>query len=250
MAHRSSSVYHARKHARRGEQLGLTFRTWGGCRKGAGRKPGPRPRTPHRMVPALASRHPVHVTLKVDEALPSLRGAELRSYMKECLRCGREREGFRLVHFSVQEHHLHLIVEAKSAQALRGGVSGITIRLARRINRVLGRTGRVFCDRYFPRVLKTPRQTRAAILYVINNSRRHAAQRGQKLARGWVDDLSSGRWFDGWRNHTRPLGAPPRLGPTRRSDEGPVVVAPGTWLLSAGWRRHGLLDVNAVPGAT
>jgi putative transposase len=234
--HRRSS----RQRVRRGEQLGLTFRTWGGRREGAGRKRGPRPRTPHRAVPPLASRHPVHVTLKVDEALPSLRGAALRSHVEECLRRGREREGFRLVHYSIQEHHLHLIVEAASARMLRGGVSGVTIRLARRINRVFRRKGSVFCDRYFPRVLKTPRQTRATLLYVILNSRRHAAQRGQKLAWNWIDDLSSGRWFDGWR--CRP---PPR--PSEMSEE-PVVVAPGTWLLSVGWRRHGLLDVNAVPG--
>jgi putative transposase len=240
MAHRRSrhTARHARKRPRRGEQLGLTFRTWGGRREGAGRKRGPRPRTPHRAVPPLASRHPVHVTLKVDEALPSLRGAALRSHVEECLRCSREREGFRLVHYSVQEHHLHLIVEAKSAQALRGGVSGLTIRLARRINRVLGRTGRVFGDRYFPRVLKTPRQTRAALCYVLLNSRRHAAQRGQRLAWGWIDELSSGRWFDGWRDRPRP---PPK--------SEAAVIPPGTWLLVVGWRRHGLLDVNAVPGS-
>jgi hypothetical protein len=195
-------------------------------------------------VPPLASRHPVHVTLKVDEALPSLRGAELRSHVEECLRRGREQEGFRLVHYSIQEHHLHVIVEAKSAQTLRGGVSGISIRLARRINRVLGRRGRVFIDRYFPRVLKTPRQTRAALLYVINNSRRHAAQRGQKLAWGWIDPWSSGWTFDGWRSRPRP---PPRA--TSNASASALAVAPATWLLAVGWRRHGLLDVNAVPGA-
>jgi putative transposase len=241
IAHHRSSTRHGRKRVRRGEQLGLNFRTWGGHRKGAGRKRGLRPRTPHRRVPPLASRHPVHVTLKVDEALPSLRGAELRSHVEECIHRGREQAGFRLVHYSIQEHHLHVIVEAKSAQTLRGGISGISIRLARRINRVLGRTGSVFCDRYFSRVLKTPRQTRAALLYVILNSRRHAAQRGQKLAWNWIDDLSSGRWFDGWR--CRP--PPPR---SELTDE-PVAVPPGTWLLSVGWRRHGLLDVNAAPGA-
>jgi hypothetical protein len=235
----SGHTTHRAKRRRASVQLGLAFRpTWGGRREGAGRKPIRPGRAAHSARPALASRHPVHVTLKVDEALPSLRGAELRSHVEDGLRRGREREGFRLVHYSVQTHHLHLIVEAKSARSLRGGVGGLAIRIARRINRVVGRTGRVFADRYFPRVLKSPRQTRAALAYVLLNVRRHAAQHGQRLAWNWIDECSSGRWFDGWRDR-RPRPPP---------DDDAAVVSPRTWLLSRGWRRHGRIPVNAVPG--
>ena len=41
-------------------------RTWGGTRKGAGRKPkGDRAGVPHDRRPALSHRHPAHVTLRV-----------------------------------------------------------------------------------------------------------------------------------------------------------------------------------------
>jgi len=221
-------------------QLGLPLRsTWGGARKGAGRKPGKVRPTPHRARPLLASRFPVHVTLKVDGSLPSLRSDRLHRCVKDCLRRGKEREGFRLVQFSMQDHHLHLVVEANGAKALSGGIRGLSIRAARRINRELGRRGRVFVDRYFARVLKSPRQTRAALRYVLLNSRRHAAQLGRKLAWNWVDGCSSGPWFDGWKDR-RPRPPP--------EEEAPVAAA-GTWLLSTGWRRHGLIPVNAVPGA-
>jgi putative transposase len=234
-----------RRGARRPVQLGLPRCAGrGGRREGAGRKPGPQRRTPHRALPPLASRHPVHVTLKVDDALPSLRSAELWPSVEEGLRAGRERDGFRLVHFSVQCHHLHLIVEARDAEALSHGVRGLGVRLARRINAVLDRRGRVFVDRYFPRVLKTPRQTRAALAYVLLNSRRHAAQSGQKLAWNWIDPCSSGLGFDGWRDQ-RPR-PPPRA--PRNASASALAVIPGTWLLSMGWRRYGLIDVNAVPG--
>jgi hypothetical protein len=73
-------------------------------------------------------------------------------------------------------------------------------------------------------------------VFVLNNTRRHAAQRRERLAWNWIDDRSSGRYFDGWR------GWPPRL------EEPAPVAAPHTWLLQTGWRRHGLLKINEVPG--
>jgi hypothetical protein len=180
----------------------------------------------------------VHVTLKVDPSLPNLRLLAQLRVIEECLRQGKEREGFRLVHYSVQAHHLHLIVEAYSAEALSAGIKGLSVRIAKRLNATLGRTGRVFAERYFARILKTPRQTRAAIAYVILNARRHDAQRGRCRDATWIDPCSSGRTFDGWR------GVPPRPPP----NEERCVCAPRTWLLATGWRLRGLIRIDEVPG--
>ena len=223
---------------RRPAQLGLRFRTWGGARKGAGRKPGLLRRTAHRGRPRLASRYPVHVTLRVDDSLPDLRGEHLSPEIEECLGQGKEREGFRLVHYSILSHHLHLIVEAQNADALTQGIRGLCVRLARRINRVTGRRGRVFTDRYHARILKTPREVKNALRYALCNVRRHAARHGRQLLSGWMDNCSSGRFFDGWRGGWR---GPP-------DDEEPKVAAPRTWLLAKGWRRWGLISIDDVPG--
>ena len=213
---------------------------WGGRREGAGRKPKLPHQVPHRARPALASRHPVEVRLTVDESLPSLRGDDLRPHVEECLRRGKEREGFRLVHYSIQRDHLHLIVEAKSARALSSGVEGLNIRIARRINRLLGRRGRFFSQRYAHRVLKTPEQTRAALIDVLLDARRHAAEQGLQLPAGWIDECSSARTFDGWID-----GPPPR--PAAESDPAAEVALPHSWLLSSGWRQQGLISVDTVP---
>jgi REP element-mobilizing transposase RayT len=157
--------------------------------------------------------------------------------VERCLRDGRERDGFRLVHFSIQTHHLHLIVEAHDAMTLSAGVKGLSVRIARRLNAALARKGRVIVERYFARILKTPAQTKAAIAYVLLNRRRHDAQRGRVRGRGWVDPCSSGRFFDGWRELALP---PPEC-------EAPCV-APRLWLLQTGWKLRGLVSVNAVPG--
>jgi len=227
-----------RRLRRRPVQLELRRRGRGGPRPGAGRKPGPVRRTPHRARRPLASRFAVHVTLGVDESLPDLRGEFLSAQLQDCLREGKERDGFRLVHYCLLTHHLHLIVEARDADALTQGIRGLSVRLARRINTFAGRFGRVFSDRYFARILRTPRETRHGIAYVLLNCRRHAKQHGRTLFSDWIDDCSSGRFFDGWRSGR----------PTPPSDEQPTVAAPATWLLSTGWRRWGLIRIDQSPG--
>jgi hypothetical protein len=180
----------------------------------------------------------VHVTLKVDPSLPNLRTKPLAQLIVQCLREGKEREGFRLVHYSVQAHHLHLIVEALNAQALGAGIKGLSVRMAKQLNARLGRQGRVFVERYFASVLKTPRQTKAALAYVLLNGRRHDYQRGRVREAGWMDPWSSGRYFDGWREFK------PRPPP----DQQPCVAAPRLWLLTTGWKLRGKISINDVPG--
>ena len=97
---------------RRPRQLDLVLPTWGGKRRGAGRKPTRPGRIAHARRPPLASRFPVHVTLKLEDWLPSLRDSELLPVVEGALRDSKERDGFRLVHYSIQDHHLHLLVEA------------------------------------------------------------------------------------------------------------------------------------------
>jgi hypothetical protein len=233
-----SSTQRPRSKRRQPTQLGLVFRTWGGRRAGAGRKSGAIRATPHARRPKLASRFPVHVTLRVEEALPSLRTPTLCRVMERCFAAGREVEGFRLVHYSMQRHHLHLIVEAANAARLTAGIRGLSIRVARHLNRMLGRRGRVFADRYFARILRSPRQVRACLAYVLLNARKHGAQQRRTFDRGWIDPCSSGAYFDGWRE----------LAPRPPPGKALCVSAPRLWLLSTGWRRYGLINTHDVPG--
>jgi REP element-mobilizing transposase RayT len=113
-----------------------------------------------------------------------------RSFARAC-----ERGAFRLVHYSLQGNHAHLIVEATSRDALGRGMKAIGSRLAKAVNRVFKRSGPVLADRYHVHVLRTPREVRNAIAYVLLNARRHAARAGRVLARAIaIDPASSGRW--------------------------------------------------------
>jgi REP element-mobilizing transposase RayT len=145
---------------RRVAQGEFVFRSWGGRRRGAGRPPGPRRRSvPHRRRAPHDPRTPVHVTLRAAAGLPSLRGARIFDAVRRALAAA-SRAGFRLIHFSVQSDHVHLLVEADRSGGLARGCQGLAVRVAKAVNRVLGRRGAVWGDRYHARCLATPREVR------------------------------------------------------------------------------------------
>jgi REP element-mobilizing transposase RayT len=127
---------------------------------------GPSPRHDHRARAQLAARFPCHVTLKVEKGVPSLRSGRLVRELERSFAAACERGRFRLVHYSIQNDHLHAIVEATSARDLAGGMKSIGARLARAVNRIFGLRGPVLADRYHLHVLRTPREVRNALAYV------------------------------------------------------------------------------------
>jgi hypothetical protein len=168
--------------------------------------------------------------------VPSLRSELCMRVVRRAFRDGKERAGFRLVHYAVQANHLHFIVEARGKRALSGGARGLAIRIAMRLNARLRRRGRVFVDRYHAVALSTPRQVRNALAYVLLQARRRAAARGGAMPVE-LDGCSSAPLLDGF------AGLVPRAGPW----EG-TAVAPRVWLLAVGWRRHGLIHPREIPG--
>jgi REP element-mobilizing transposase RayT len=174
--------------------------------------------------------------------IPSLRDRRFLRELRPSLRRACERGDFRVGHYSVQGNHLHLIVEAAGKQALGRGMMAIAARVARGVHRAFGRTGPVLHGRYHLRILRTPREVRNALAYVLLNVRKHFKQRRGFAPGVRLDEASSGRWFDGWG--TEPAGREPLGGP----QSAPEVAHPRTWLLRAGWRRHGLIDPAEVPG--
>jgi len=208
--------------------------TWGGARAGAGR---PRKAEKDRKVVAHRTRgvhkkrHPIHVTVRAKRGLPSFRSQRIhdmvRRILKRQLRNPRYRDHFQVVHYSVQSNHLHLIVEATGARAMRSGVSGLVIAFAKRLNGMLRRlTGKVWGDRYHSRELTSPSAVRRALVYVLQNVRKH----GFDLPGGWIDPLSSAKGFDGWDVS---VPAP------EKESETFAARRPRTWLLGEGWSRRG-----------
>jgi putative transposase len=180
--------------------------TWGGRRTNAGRKPKrARALVSRKARPELNGRWPVHVTMRVLPEIPSLR--VLNGWVRRALIAGSERDGFRLIHFAILRNHLHLIAEADDRKSLSRGIQGLAIRISRAVNQALSRKrGKVFGDRFHEHVLKSLRETKAAVSYVIHNYRKHCAETGHRLAPSFIDPHSSAIYLAG--NEPNPLPAP------------------------------------------
>lgn len=232
----------------RERQLTLPFPNgWGGARRNAGRKPGVRPNVPHHARPVHRRWEPVLVTLRSRIAplrsqfvFPSVRLALSRA-------ARRDPERFRIVHFSVQRDHVHLVVEAAGTRELSAGMRSVAIRVARYVNDLLSRRGSVWADRWHGRALRSPREVRNAIVYVLGNFRKHA----RRPPRVGIDPYSSAPWFGGFREWNPASGVPPPLAVARAiapCELGEVAAfAPRTWLAARGWRRVGLIGIADRP---
>lgn len=211
----------------------------GGRRRGAGRKPkGAVAGVSHSTRARHLHRCPAHVTVKLRRGLPLLRRPSEYATLRRAFTKGADRFGFRLIHYAVLNEHMHFVVEAKDRRALTRGLQGLLIRIAKALNKLWRRKGKVFFDRYHDRMLPSPREVRTALRYVLHNAKKHAAQ-GRKVRVPWqVDLFSSAPWFDGFREELHLRGMDVVIRPT---------VLARTWLLRVGWRRHGLIGVNELP---
>jgi putative transposase len=189
-------------------QLSLGLRTHGGKRRHAGRKAkGEKALVSHAERPRFEGALPSHVTLKVRRDVPNLRSSRRFDVIRRCFKAARGAHGMRLVEFSVLGDHLHLVVEADSNVALSRGVQGLAVRLARQLNRLLQRAGKLFADHYHSHLLRTPTEVWHAIKYVRTNAAHHYGEQGS-------DQFSSSS-----------------------SEALDTLAEPKGWLLRVGWQR-------------
>ncbi|MDQ3338517.1 MAG: transposase [Myxococcota bacterium] len=237
------------KPRKRHVQQALVFKKRGGKRPGAGRKPkGKRSSAPHKKRPELKPYQPVHVVMRVHADIGSLRKRLMYAALREATitaarreRVEHEKGRFRIVHISIQRTHVHMLVEADHKAALSLGMQSFQISAAKHLNRAVSvklgarRRGSVFPDRYHQEIIKTPRQARHTLAYVLNNWRKHREDQSP-LTRKWnVDAFSTGPLFTGWTERE----GEELLWRWRETYRPLIVYLPSTWLLKVGWRKKG-----------
>jgi REP element-mobilizing transposase RayT len=195
----------------------------------------------HRVRAKADPRFPFHVTVRMRKEVPRLRKFELCKFLRRAFVKGCKKPGFRICQFSIQGNHIHLVCEARSADARARGIQGWSVRMTHAINKFFERRGQVFDDRYHFKVMTTPTQTRNTLCYVLQNGRRHDERLDPRFH--GADPFSSAWWFDGWKNPRWKLGLDP---PEERT-----VALPESWLLRVGWQRakRGLIAIHEVPPA-
>src|SRR3954466_619552 len=184
------------------EQLVL-FKRRGGKRSGAGRPPkGKRAGSPHKERPFLHSRYPVHVVLRVVNAVGNLRRRCVYQAVRDATLTAARREDFRIVQVSIQRTHVHLVVKANDKAALARGMQGFQISAAKHLNAAISqgkpgprRRGAVFPDRYHAEIITSPRQARHTLSYVLTNWRKHEEDRVAPMSTWTIDWFSSAVTF-------------------------------------------------------
>ena len=173
--------------------------------------------------------------------MPKLRRAGFVRAFRDSLRQASTRPGFRVVHYSIQEDHVHLIVEAAGKTRLANGMKSVGARFARCVNRTFGRRGAVLKERFHHVVKRTPTEVRRALAYVLLNVRKHYRQRRKRIPPVVLEVR---------RVVVRPVGAEGRRRRVgmRIAGRAREVAEAGTWLLDIGWRQIGLIDPAEVPG--
>jgi REP element-mobilizing transposase RayT len=212
----------------------------GGWRPGAGR-PKKAGAVSHSTRPSEPGRFPQHVTLRIAEGVSSLASERYLKVIRGAIRAS-HKGGFRICEFNVLGNHLHLVTEASSKQALASGVAGFEVRVARRLNAAMGRGGKLFPDRYHARYLKSPREVRNVLRYVLLNRKHHAAEK--RFNKMWIDPFSSAAWFGGW---AQPVRGDEVWKRELLAMDRPTAKAT-VWLLTDGWKKHGLLRFDDRPG--
>ena len=66
----------------------------------------------------------------------------------------------------------------KDERSLSRGMNGLGVRVARGLNRVMRRRGKVLEERYHARILRTPTEVRRARTYLLDNARQHYGRAG------------------------------------------------------------------------
>jgi REP element-mobilizing transposase RayT len=278
VAHRQPSTRTRRRAD--GTVVRVRIRKDGKLARKPGRKPknGKRAGERHKARPELKPNRPVHVVLRVVDAIRSLRKRHMYKAVREATIAIAMRElhdhpenAFRIVHISIQRNHIHLIVEAQHKMALSRGMQAFQISAAKHLNRALSirslrtelgtkwrrdaryrtamrdrRRGTVFPDRFHQEIIMSSKQARHTLAYVLNNWRKHREDRDGDAAMWKVDPFSTGVQFDGWAERAGAL----TYMPYRDTYQPMFVYFPKTWLLYEGWRKYGLISFDEVPSTS
>lgn len=220
----------------------LSFKKHGGKRTGAGRK-NLAGEGFHERRPQLQARHPLHITIRLRDGLPNLRQRKVFTQIKRFIAAASE-FGLRVNEFAVLRNHIHLIAEVDSTRALQSGMKSFNGRLARFLRRLEKIPKRsyprgLFQGRYHLSVIKSSRQMRNTLKYVLLN----AAQHMKRVTH--IDRFSSGQNFPYWRElllehfegliRAQVLDLEERMG--GRLSRFKEISPPRTWLALHGWKR-------------
>lgn len=155
-------------------ELNLYLGSHGGRRPKAGRRRIHSKGVAHETRETVSGRTPVHINFKFRCAVRSKQALRL---LHQAILNARK-HGLRINHYSLQSNHVHLIAEAADNSTLTKGMRSLTITFAKGLGK-----GRIQVQRYHLHVLRSVREAKNALHYVLFNGKKH----GKRV----IDEFSS-----------------------------------------------------------
>ena len=150
-----------------------------------------RKRVPHRRRRAFHNPSPLLVTTRVCPHVWNLRQPKTYALLKSIIEKACDRFNTQIIEYVVLGNHIHLIVESNDRVALWRAMKGLGVRIAKRLNRLMGTSGQVIESRYHSGVIRSIRSAYNVMRYVRENFRRHFAPRDEWRTGVTIDACSS-----------------------------------------------------------
>jgi REP element-mobilizing transposase RayT len=155
-----------RKNIRKNQQLTLINS------KGAGRPAIHDIGIRHRERPKLTRLSSLHLTIKIKRIKADLKNKSILIVLKRAIYNARKK-GLRVIHFSLEFDHVHLLIEAPDNFILGKGMQSLGVTLVRGINKLGQTSGEVYKHRYHFRKINSTRELKVVMNYIFHNGVKH-----------------------------------------------------------------------------
>ena len=140
--------------------------------KGAGRPRVHDPGIAHRSRPFLERASSLHLTIKVKAIKAEMKNKAVLSMLKRAILNARKK-GLKIIHYSLEFDHVHLLVEADDNAELAIGMQSFGVTLSKAINRMRKMKGAVYKHRYHFRQISSSRELKYVMKYIFSNGVKH-----------------------------------------------------------------------------
>lgn len=190
----------------------------------------------------FSAAHPLHITLRLRDGLPNLRSRKGAAIVKHAMQ-GVQGKDLRILHFAILSNHIHLLCEGDNSQALYRAMKSFCSRMGlhnrawaqKNVIQNLDKKGYgIFRGRYDVKVLKSPRQVKNALRYVLLNPSKHFSKNP------YIDQFTSGVIFRDWKKllgydlSLKAISVQKVAAWKTRLNE--MLSPPRLWLTSIGWQ--------------
>jgi len=140
--------------------------------KGAGRPAVHDPGIRHTERPVLTKSASLHLTVKIKRIKADLKNKSILSILKKAI-LNTRKQGLRVIHYSLEFDHVHLLIEAENNLILAKGMQSFGVTFSKAINRLRKLKGGVYKHRYHFRRIVGARQLKNVLNYIFSNGVKH-----------------------------------------------------------------------------